>query len=666
MAKYDPLHNQCKVLYGTAKVHTSNPFPAAGQIKVLYKPDDDSPELEYTVPFKYHCPGGDEAINGSEAFAPNDVVVVECNENNVPQRVVGHYDGAERCNIVYAVAWFDSNYINFKWNDTNRWFNCWDAVRDKYYEYGIVSHFNGFAGTVSIQYADGYPYRCVICLELMPAYLGDLAGYYLLGRYCFIDVIIDPDDNYSMTHEVYFYGLYKLYDDYPYWETFQNYGCTGQSKPLEAEDGSLDGDCGIAYACYGSKSYNCECTCTQKVAGFYTEGHYCPCDCTEADCCWTKDDYCTNAGCGWSPLFGCYGPEGYSGCCCLQEVCAQSPGETTCSQNVDCENCETEPLPVGTYATANETEMPKCILAGARYYANTDTTYGIYVGVDCGEAVCCPDGCGTPSCIVDTQHKDILACVFQLTRDFGVWEKDIDEVAADPAWNGLSDIGSPSSTISTDPADSWYTYLWPGSAPDGCTRGRSYRYQFIPQKMIGDGKWIYRYVRTVVEDLEDPPGCECTDTDIDSQDNVLVGFTYNFPGIPDGEDEDSGDWKILQNMLKGSLESYVISWVYGSSMDHFRSTSLLGENLPLVSGLAAPLDYPDRTGVLISDINNSGFTISTYGGKVRAYSGFETVVQDEVTKVQPVGEHLYEWTVGFANPNVLQRNICLMVYQPPT
>jgi hypothetical protein len=81
MAKYDPLTNQCKVLYGTATVHTSNPFPATGQIRILY----GDPETAYTVPFKYHCPGGDEAVDGSEAFAPSDVVVVECDEDDVPQ-----------------------------------------------------------------------------------------------------------------------------------------------------------------------------------------------------------------------------------------------------------------------------------------------------------------------------------------------------------------------------------------------------------------------------------------------------------------------------------------------------------------------------------------------------------------------------------------------------
>jgi hypothetical protein len=318
--------------------------------------------------------------------------------------------------------------------------------------------------------------------------------------------------------------------------------------------------------------------------------------------------------------------------------------------------------------------MPETILSGLRYLENAYDTQTRATGTEVsglepdGDSPCCGDGC-SPGSPIYTSYTDIFVprCVNVLPRDFAYWVKDIDDVAADPDWNGTFDLDSPSDNITLDPSDAWTSkMLGPFScgADEYCHRGRSYQYIFTPRKMIGDGKWTYSYTRRVVEDIDDG-GCTCTATDIESIQNILVGFTYDWPDVPDGQDPDNGDWEIMQNMLKGTLESFVISWVFGSGMNHFRSTSPLGENLPLVSGLASPLQYPDRTGVLISDLNNSGFTISTYGGKIRAYSSFETVVQDEVMKVQPVGDHLYEWSVSFANANALQRNVCLMVHQRP-
>jgi hypothetical protein len=639
------------------------------------------------VPFKYHCPGGDEAIDGSEAFAPNDVVVVECDENNVPQRVVGHYDGAEQCNIFYCVAWFASNYIYLKYNDVNRWFDCWDAVRDAYDAKGRLSDFNGFSGVVSIQYADNYPFRLVICLELN----GNALGEFWLGRYCFIDVEVDPDNNYIPVGTVHFYGILKFYDLYPYFDSYTLVECAGGTPiPHDADDWNTDDCPGIQFSntcTAGGGTLGCYCLDDRGPGStYFFQSGIVPCNCSERACpC--------KYPCGFDNDPGECEDDPWWICCNI--ICDSVNGTISIPGNLQCKDCMCNPLPVGTYAVESMASTPDAILAGGLYYEHFDFKSEEDYSDSCGDpgvVSCDPDhpiwstvfgywkSCGCDSCLGGgAQHYDHWnslvpnGCSGQLVRGMGVWYKNIDDVAApDEDYVGVT-LGSPDYEITDEQAsDVWnpnfnHSYQ---CDPDYCQKGDLFRYSYTPQRMIGDNKWTYEYWRhTYNNQYDGVSSCECVQVDGGDlkESCVTVGFTYNFPATPDGEDPDDGGWRIQQNMLKGTLGSYAIAWIEGTGHDHYRTTNPLGENLPLASGLASPLDTPNRVMVLVSDLNDSGFTISMLGGKVRAYSSFEVIEQEDppVDKIQPVGDPLYEWTVGFPNANAVMRTICFMVYQPP-
>lgn len=642
MAKYDPLENQCKTTFSAGTV-TESPFGIPDYIQIYFTLPGEDERSEYYVPWKYHCPGGDEATDASEAYTAGDIVLVECDENGYPTRVVGHADGAEPCNIVYAAAWYASNQVYLKYNEKNRYFDIANAIRLKYVEYDQVSHWEGINGCISIQFADNYPYRFVTVVEVNPSASGELAGYFVQGRYAIVDCVVDLDNQWEpFTYNVYFYGLHKVYDDYPYWEDRLVCNCDGEGIPSESED-DTEHACGIAFSnpCTAESQHACQCTTKWDNEECHCTGDY--------DCCRDYDPY----NCA-TDLW-----------CCKPTICSEVSYIWHSNDDPTCVDCKCIPAPIGTYAT--QEGIPTIYLAGAAGYSDGWYTQDRSSGTECStplDGCGCGEGCGSPTPITYVHTEYLTDCTVPITRDALVWEKAINAVAADPEWNGVFDLGTPESFSIADPSDTWthYEMGFGSCGPDGCDRGKSYQYVFYAGRCMGNQKWTYGLTHRTVEDLPDPilAGCTCTTVEEETWTvaQILVGFSYSFPGTPDGESD--GAWEFMNNMLKEDLQSLCYAWVDGASVTHYRTTNPLGSDLELDDDLDSPFDNPSTTACLVSDVNNSGFLIG--GGKVRAFAGFE--INGENGKIRPVGEYLYTWDVGFGG-TTLQRNGAFMVYQEP-
>jgi len=643
MAKYDPLESQCELRY-TAGTVTESPFGIPDHIQIYFSKDGEDDPTTYYVDWKYHCPGGEEASSPSEGYKAGDIVMVECDKNQYPLRVIGHADGAEPCDITYCVAWFASDTVYLKYNEVNRFFNCYNAVRLAYIEKGFLSHFNGIAGVVSLQYADNNPYRFTICLELNT----NGASEYWLGRFCFITVAVDLDNTWSpFTSNVYFYGINKLYDVSPYFDDHLLVDCDGYPIPSEADSWNEDACPGVNFSnsCTDS-SLELGCVCGEKGDGLGCPGGSCytdPCSCRGVAC--------------WSPT------------CCQSDICDTHTGSITMDGTLRCSDCKCYPYPVGAYLLGDD--IGQVILAGLAYYDkaefhnNEDYSASCTGGSVLVSCACDPCPTGGPPIHYDRWNNFVPLCTGALGKQFNIWGKAINEIAAPDVIDMGVDLGVPDTYIETDPSHVWNPNFNSDEycGTDDCQWGDSYQYTYTPLRMIGHNKWTYRYSSSeFVHQLDGAgPSCECATGVNDVDECVTVGFSYTFPtNAPEGVGD--GGWVILQNMLKGSLESYAIAWVYGSGMSNFVSTSPLGNNLELDEGLDNPLEDPSFVAILISDINNSGFAISVNHSKIRAYAGWE--VNPETGKLRPTSDYIYEWDIGFGGMNAFMRGVCYMVYQP--
>ena len=191
MALIEAISGTCKVMYREGTVTGST----ASTVFVDY--DNGEEVLSYILPYVYHCSDGEVLTNAEIIFLENDKVMLECDEDDIPQRVIGFTKGAKRCGTVFAIAYQNSSSIYATFNNVSRTFALYSAIQTAFNQfYGAPGYFEGVDGIYKIQFAQNSPFRIAVLSMLSP----NSKGQYMCGKYCVTIIDVTNDGNFYLLH----------------------------------------------------------------------------------------------------------------------------------------------------------------------------------------------------------------------------------------------------------------------------------------------------------------------------------------------------------------------------------------------------------------------------------------------------------------------------------
>jgi hypothetical protein len=151
----------------------------------------------YVLPFIYHCADGEELDNASVVFTSGDKVMLEADEDGIPQKVIGLTEGAKTCGTVFVLARYQSGSLVVNFNSLERSFGLDSAIATAFNSFmGGPGYWEGVEQVQKVQFAVDSPFRIWVLTQLS----FDSYGRYRAGKYAVTIIDVTNDGNYYLLH----------------------------------------------------------------------------------------------------------------------------------------------------------------------------------------------------------------------------------------------------------------------------------------------------------------------------------------------------------------------------------------------------------------------------------------------------------------------------------
>ena len=222
MAYIDPDQSQCKTVFRKGTYDSSEDAEGYFQgkrVKVNLTDDAYKQSGFFWCDWHYHCPGDTHPSDPDSIYTLGDNVLIECDEEDTPIRVVGFTDGAQACGI-FCVVSADINMLQVSYNydyaltmydettgveidPPNEWRNVGADFRKILVTAGDT-YSNKMYLILSAAFADKDPYTVGVLISRTAAKTGELPEGNV--NYVIIRYIIDPT-TLILTMDTYSYSL---------------------------------------------------------------------------------------------------------------------------------------------------------------------------------------------------------------------------------------------------------------------------------------------------------------------------------------------------------------------------------------------------------------------------------------------------------------------------
>ena len=660
MAYIDPDQSQCKTVFRKGTYDSSEDAEGYFQgkrVRVNLTNDAYKQSGFFWCDWHYHCPGDTHPSNPDSIYAPGDKILIECDEEDTPIRVVGFTAGAKAC-AMFCIALMDGIYLKMYFNEIYRTYNISSALNAAYIDEGYSGHYAGFT-TLAVNFAKDYAFRIAVSVQL----LKDGSDEYPLGLYGCVIITVDQDDNYVPTVEgVYFYGYGSpnLTPEGPNEYYIPN--CDGVAV--------LSTDTGNTVECPDNLSVNHNCSPTFESTGSLQ--HLIKGSCMFGG----EPEYC----CGWNdnPYGDCWylgdcdnddlsGRKCLDGCHCdyTLEECGSGAVTSSYSGVSSCEDCLEGSIIAGVYMGAED--IPKFIIANPLYINKIEATFsksGTLAGggiADDLQCHCFDETCGAiPYGPYDYFVNDLFGATcsgspcYVYCTGMKIYYREV----SDPNIKGEFNLGIEDAYVPIDLEQIESNWAGTGEQVGKCvgnitTDVWQTLYKYTPVSVflsfVNYDIFFHTYTKLKIE-CKQP----CTTTGVGQTSELeAYGFSsYTLPSVL----PKNGKWNCVQKILTEGQPIFSLVWASGTAASDIVNTNSLGDNLPLASGLSDPLEIPGQVAVLVS-AGGAGFAIAFYKGKIKAFSKFERIGDT----ISPVGEAIYSWNIRFANYLALKANTAFYI-----
>ena len=613
MAYIDPDQSQCKTVFrkGTyVKSETATGYFQGKRVKVNLTDDAYKQSGFFWCDWHYHCPGDTHPGDPDSIYTLGDNVLIECDEEDTPIRVVGFTDGAQTC-ATFCIAYMDYPILHVYHNEVHWSHDVKASLNAAYIERGEKTVAPFFV-TVRVDFAEDYPYRIAVSIRLSRT-----PAYYPFGAYASViyKLEIKEDGDYDLIEEgVYFYSYFAPNEAHPTSANIPN--CEGEAisagwgvdRIVTCPDMDL-----VAEPCIGERPII---SCTT------TYGDPRPCH-SDLDVCVSEGD------CGTLP---------------------------TLLTNVgfhECVGCVAGSALLGVYMT--ESSIPEMIIMNPVYIAAISSGWILTGDSKEVEYDCVYDGeyweitnirCG--AIILDVYYADKAYNIFPSLNSvyetddlynfpfgFKIYYKEV----TDPDISGEFDLGIEDYNIAFKDmfaGSSSFILNEDSTGADIIDDYARVRQQSCNTLGYHEFFWgVQREVETCLNAWTTNPDCTY---EIISTELQFHGRTLSLPSNL----SHFGHWECIQKIQTSGEPIFSLRWWYSGGFPILSvcHTNHLGQNLKLVTGLPSPLNQPNTTLILVMP-SGAGFIISSIG-RVYAYSNFILV---DIDKIKPVGDYLYYWNL---------------------
>ena len=651
---------------GTATVE----IEAATSVEQSLNVNEPDTQLE-NVPFDYmSC--------GHAAFKADDRVVVKFQGQPEAKGwtepiIIGFQDNPKNCGF-FCMSFMSGNSLYFYVNQYIRSINIDDALRAKHINLGFAAgSYKGIKTLIAVNFADAYPFRVAVLVEMNPN-----GTVFKAGQYAIAVVNVIPSPLSMEIDDVFYYSLFQELPDSKWRIT----NCEGSWTPNDTDPEELPinlGDIPHSNTCstfLGPYSCSWYTLNAANICLTYPCCHryYCPstgeyADCSEDPCngvCYIEGSGTPIVGPGWcgegeecvdwqDHYIYCgdartgdpCGTWAFPGCdpdheCVSEEGCGSASVTVSPPTSIEADDCYLSedgngPHPFGT--SMSKEGAVSVYLSGDRGTTGLQQTFPVG-GTQCvnkfDECGCTEDysGAGTEQLAV------IMPEGVRATPGFDVWMAE----AAD--LYGEYTVGAIVETFFHG------TYISRYTTRGQCSSNWATRPVITPADLIALGFRQYSYNETSgVWDYNDPGAWSYENLGVSPK---TFGFPFSFPAAPEGEDPDFSSWRVYNSIRDDAFGmSLFISW----ATEYYRSHCSLGTNLALTPGLASPLDNSDQVACLVSNRDeegNPGFAVCMGKSKILCFAGWETVVPEGSTEphLNPKGSAAYTWNVALTTASL--------------